>query len=70
MSTSTPSFELRMEGRAISQFSPREDIAALVSFLKTDKWRGRLTLDFAGNGGITAVRFEEIRRMSREDEVE
>ena len=65
--TYRPDFELKLSATATSSFSPKEDIASLVSFLKSDKWRGRLTLDFAGNGGVTAIRFEEIRRATRED---
>lgn len=66
MATSTPSFEYRLEGRAISKFSPKEDIAALTEFLRREGWRGKLTIDLPGNGGISAVQFEEIRRMERE----
>lgn len=59
-----PQFTVKMEGRAISEFSTREDLTTLAGWLKHNKWRGELKLQFAGNGGITSVVFEEKKRMT------
>lgn len=67
MATSTPNFDYRLEGRAISKFSPKEDIAALIEFLRREGWRGRLTIDCPGNGGISSIQFEEVKRMERSE---
>jgi hypothetical protein len=67
MATKLPQFDLKLEGRAISTFNVKEDIATIVAGLREEKWRGRLTIELPGNGGISAVRFEEIRKMSRDE---
>jgi hypothetical protein len=61
-----PEFEYRLEGRAISKFSPKENIASLVDYLRSEGWRGKLTIHLPGNKGISAIEFEEVRRMERE----
>lgn len=61
-----PSFEYRLEGRAISKFSPKEDVATLVEFFRREGWRGRMIVDFPGNSGINSIQFEEIKKMERE----
>lgn len=61
-----PNFEHRLEARAISKFSPKEDISTLIEFFRREGWRGKLTIDFPGNSGISAVQFEEVRKMERE----
>lgn len=63
-----PNFDFRLEGRAISKFSPKEDIATILDFLRRDGWRGKLTIDLPGNGGVSLIQFEEVRRMSRDEE--
>lgn len=70
MSSKLPKFDVRLEGRAISKFSPKEDIAAIIEGLRSEKWRGRLIVDMVGNGGINSILFEEVREMVRENEVE
>lgn len=62
MST-TPQFDLKLEGRAISSFSPKEDLVTLDAYLRENKWRGKLEIHYSGSGGRTAVKFEEIRRL-------
>lgn len=59
----TPEFEIKLEARAVSKFSPKGDVKVLVDFLRAQKWKGRLSLDFPGNGGIQTVMFEETRKM-------
>lgn len=66
MSTKLPKFDLKLEGKAISSFSPKEDIATIVEALREEKWRGRFTVELPGNGGISAIRFEEVRKMTQE----
>ena len=62
----SPQFDYRLEGRAISKFSPKEDIATLIEFFRREGWRGRLIIDLPGNSGISSIQFEEIRKMDRE----
>lgn len=62
-----PNFDFRLEGRAISKFSPKEDIATILDFLRRDGWRGKLTIDLPGNGGVSLIQFEEVRRMNRDE---
>ncbi len=62
-----PTFDFRLEGRAISKFSPKEDIAALIEYLRIEGWRGRLSVDLPGNGGISTIQFEEIRKMKLDE---
>lgn len=60
-----PNFEYRLEGRAISKFSPKEDIATLIDFFRREGWRGKLTIDLPGNGGINGIQFEEVKKLER-----
>lgn len=64
---SNPNFEYRLEGRALSKFSPKEDIATLVEFFRREGWRGKLIVDLPGNGGVSSIQFEEIKKMEREE---
>jgi hypothetical protein len=66
MSEYTPQFDYKLEAKAVSKFSPKEDISALVDYLRREGWRGKLTIHFPGNKGVSAVEFEEVRRMERE----
>jgi len=64
-----PEFETKMEGRAYAHFRGSRDaesIKKLFEFLKREKWRGSLMVHFAGNGGVTDVIFEEVKKMSVE----
>lgn len=63
--TKLPNFEYRLEGRAISKFSPKEDIATLIDFFRREGWRGKLTIDLPGNGGINGIQFEEVKKLER-----
>ncbi len=62
-----PTFDFRLEGREISKFSPKEDIATLIEYLRVEGWRGRLSVDLPGNGGISTIQFEAIRKMVVEE---
>lgn len=69
MSAMNPEFNIKMEGRSYAHFTgPRdpETMKGLYEFLKREKWRGSLTIHFAGNGGVTDVIFEEVKKMSVE----
>lgn len=61
-----PVFDFRLEGRAISKFSPKEDISSLIEFLKREGWRGKLTVHLPGNNGVSSIEFEETRKMTRD----
>lgn len=61
-----PNFDYRLEGRAISKFSPKENIPTLVEFFLREGWRGKLIIDIPGNGGINGIQFEEVRKMTEE----
>jgi hypothetical protein len=64
---SKPMFDFRLEGRAISRFSPRENPATLLEWLRQEGWRGKLTIDLPGNGGISTIQFEEVRKLTPSD---
>lgn len=66
MPTKLPQFDVKLSATATSIFPPKEDIAIIVAALKEEKWRGRLTVELPGNGGVSAIRFEEIRKMTEE----
>lgn len=59
-----PDFIVSMKGQAISTFSSDENIHNLVHWLKENKWRGQLSINFPGNGGISAPTFTETKRMT------
>jgi len=64
-----PEFSIKMEGRSYAHFTGQRDaetIKKLYEFLKRENWRGRLMIHFAGNGGVTDVIFEEVKKMTIE----
>lgn len=63
-----PKFDYRLEGRAISRFQPKEDVSTLIEFFRREGWRGKMTVDFPGNGGISCIQFEEIKKMERDSD--
>ena len=63
-------FVLKALIRARHSFSQKEDVAAVVEFVKEAKVPGVLQVSFAGNGGITSIEFltkEKVRDVEGED---
>lgn len=61
---STPNFDTRMEAVATSQFSGKESLDMLTTWLRLNKWRGELRITFPGNGGVSSVCFTEKVSMT------
>lgn len=71
MSKFIPEYTLKMEGRALATFSgPKtaEHLSRIFEFVRLEKWRGQLRVDFGGNGGVSNITFDEVRRITRESE--
>ena len=64
-------FEVKLQGHAIAKWLGKKDaatLAQLFSLCLKEKWRGRLEINFPGNGGVTDVVFTEVRRMTETKE--
>lgn len=48
--------------RAVNEFSPKEDPAEVVAFVKGERVAGELVFVFPGNGGTSAIVFREKER--------
>ena len=63
----SPEFTTKMEGHSYAHFSGERDgdsVKSLHEFIKREKWRGQLTISYAGNGGVTDIIFHEVRRAT------
>jgi len=63
----TPEFNVKMEGHAFAHFTGERDpetIKKLYAYLRANNWKGCLKIHFPGNGGVTDVMFEEIKKMT------
>lgn len=47
-----------------NQFNPKDDIAEIVKFVLEQKIPGQILVSIPGNGGITAITFQEKQRLS------
>ncbi len=62
-----PEFDIKLQGHAIAKYlGPKDDVGKLHEFFRHEKWRGRLIVDYPGNGGVNDITFDEMRRMSEE----
>jgi len=62
-----PEFDVQYQGRARAIWRGPKDPATLVKlfeFFRKEKWRGRLEVQYPGNGGINEIAFDEVRRAS------
>lgn len=62
-----PEFDVKLEGRAKAKYIGPKDtttLARLLDFFRAEKWRGKLEINFPGNGGVNDVVFDEVRRMT------
>lgn len=48
--------------RGVNEFSPKEDPAEVVAFVKGQRVPGELVFSFPGNGGTSAITFREKER--------
>jgi hypothetical protein len=48
--------------RAVKEFSPKEDPAEVVAFVKSQRVAGELIVTLPGNGGVSAITFREKER--------
>jgi len=51
-------FERKSVLQAHDTFSPKEDLAELDTFIRSQKVPGELTISYPGNGGRTSVVFK------------
>ena len=59
-------FEIKREDQAVARWTgPKDDetLAQLLTLFRTERWRGQLSINYTGNGGISDVVFTE--RKSR-----
>lgn len=64
-----PEFDIKLQGRAIARYKGPKDhqsVNRLIDFFRKEQWRGKLTMDFTGNGGISDIVFDEVRRATEE----
>jgi hypothetical protein len=64
---SKPMFDFRLEGRAISRFSPARTPPPSSNGFGKRGGAGKLTIDLPGNGGISTIQFEEVRKLTPSD---
>ena len=70
--TFDPKFEIRMQGQVTAEFTGKkttENIAAVVDWIKAEKWRGCLEINVPGNGGVNTVIFREAPKRLEETEL-
>ncbi len=63
----SPEFTIKTEGHSHAHFTGGRDgdsLKSLHEFIRREKWRGQLTISYAGNGGVTDVIFHEVRRAT------
>jgi hypothetical protein len=48
--------------RAVNEFSPQENPAEVVAYVKGQRVAGELVFSFPGNGGTSAITFREKER--------
>ena len=66
-------FEIKREDQAIARWTGPKDDATLVQLLdlfRKERWRGQLSISYAGNGGVSDIVFTErkARRLIEEKE--
>lgn len=64
-------FKVKLQGHAIATWEGPKDtdtLSKLLELIRTEKWRGQLQVNYAGNGGITQIVFTEVRRMTETPE--
>jgi len=65
-----PEFDVKLQGHAVAKYLGPKDaisIAKLFEYLRTDRWRGQLVINFPGNSGVNDIIFTEVRRMSESE---
>jgi hypothetical protein len=62
-----PEFELKLTAHAVETFSPKADPGDLHKFFLHHKWKGKMTVIYPGNGGVTAITFEEPPKKLSEE---
>jgi hypothetical protein len=66
-------FEVKREDQAVAVWKgPKDDatLAQLLALFRSEKWRGHLTINYPGNGGVNDVVFTErkVRRIVEEND--
>lgn len=64
-------FDVKLEGRAIATWrGPKDDatLTQLLALVRREKWKGDLRISYAGNGGVSNVVFDEMKRITETKE--
>ncbi len=59
--------DFKMDARCVSRWKGAKDsktIAELFDYFRTEGWRGEMRIGFPGNGGVSEVLFDEVRRAT------
>ncbi len=70
MTPFNPEYEVKSTGQVTALFklhATTTNIVHLVEWLKVNKWRGALVLNYPGNGGVGEIRFAETPKALREE---
>lgn len=52
-------FKKRGFVRAVNEFSPKADVAEVLTFVKGQRVPGELVISLPGNGGVASIAFRE-----------
>ncbi len=68
-----PEFDVKLQGHAIAKYlgdKSAANVAQLYQFFRGKKWRGKLEINFPGNGGVNDIVFTEVRRATEDRAIE
>lgn len=68
-----PEFDVKLQGHAIAKYlgdKSAANVAQLYQFFREKKWRGKLEINFPGNGGVNDIVFTEVRRATEDGVIE
>jgi len=71
MAFDSKQFEIKREDLSIATWTGSKDnatLAQLIALFRAEKWRGKLVINFSGNGGVTDIVFTEAKRRRVPDE--
>jgi hypothetical protein len=52
-------FKKKGFARAVNEFSPKADVAEVLTFVKSQRVPGEIRIVLPGNGGVTSIAFLE-----------